>query len=94
MIQHCIKTLHSQSKQNGLVIQIQKALWRKVKLSFGCYKKVKPQKTEVRENALASEGKSWFEGQGFLVSNIKQMKSCDTLEQQNARLSPSTKVQF
>ena len=47
MIQHCRKALHSRTKENRLVIQIQKALWRKLE----------PLK-EVKENALASEGKS------------------------------------
>ena len=34
MIQHCRKTLHSQTKENRLVIQIQKALWRKLEPLF------------------------------------------------------------
>ena len=31
MIQHCRKTLHSRTKENRLVSQIQKAFWRKVR---------------------------------------------------------------
>ena len=57
MIQHCRKTLHSRTKENRLVIQIQKALWRKVRPLFSRNKKLYASK-EVKENALASEGKS------------------------------------
>ena len=57
MIQLCRKTLHSRTKENSLVIQIQKALWRKLETSFSRNKKLYASK-EVKENALASEGKS------------------------------------
>ena len=57
MIQHCRKTLHSRTKENRLVIQIQKALWRKLEPLFSRNKKLYASK-EVKENAFASEGKS------------------------------------
>ena len=57
MIQHCRKTLHSRTKENRLVIQIQKALWRKLEPLFSRNKTLYFSK-EVKENALASEGKS------------------------------------
>ena len=43
--------------QNRLVVQIQKALWRKGRPLFSRNKKLHSSK-EVKENALASEGKS------------------------------------
>ena len=57
MIQHCRKTLPSRTKENRLVIQIQKALWRKLEPLFSRNKKLHASK-EVKENALTSEGKS------------------------------------
>ena len=57
MIQHCRKTLHSRTKGNRLVIQFQKALWRKLQPLFNRNKKLYASK-EVEENALSSEGKS------------------------------------
>ena len=54
--EHCRKTLHSRTKENRLVIQIQKALWRKVTPLFSRNKKL--YSIEVKENALASEGNS------------------------------------
>ena len=51
------KRLHSWTKENRLVIQIQKALWRKLEPLFSGNKKLHTSK-EVKENALASEGKS------------------------------------
>ena len=57
MIQHCRKTLHSRTKGNRLVIQFQKALWRKLQPLFNRDKKLYASK-EVEENALSSEGKS------------------------------------
>ena len=39
MIQHCKKTLHSRTKENRLVIQIQKALWRTLEPLFSRNKK-------------------------------------------------------
>ena len=51
------KTLHSRTKENRLVIQFQKAVWRKVRPLFSRNKKLYSSK-EVKENALASEGKS------------------------------------
>ena len=39
MIRHCRKTLHSWNKENHLVIQIQKALWRKLGPLFSRHKK-------------------------------------------------------
>ena len=39
VIQHCRKTLHSRTKENRLVIQIQKALWRKLEPLFSRNKK-------------------------------------------------------
>ena len=50
--------LHSRSNKNRLVIQIQKALWRKLEPLFSRNKMLYASKTEVRENALAVEGKS------------------------------------
>ena len=55
--EHCRKTLHSRTKENGLVSQIQKALWRKVRPLFSRNKKLYAS-IEVKKNALASEGKS------------------------------------
>ena len=57
VIQHSRKTLHSRIKENRLVIQIQGALWRKLQPLFSRNKKLYASK-EVKENALASEGKS------------------------------------
>ena len=57
MIQHCRKTLHSRTKENRLVIQIQKALWRKLEPFFSRNKKALRFK-RGQKNALASEGKS------------------------------------
>ena len=51
------KTLHSRTKENLLVIQIQKALWRKVRPLFSRNKKLYAPK-EVKENTVASECKS------------------------------------
>ena len=39
VIRHCRKTLHSWTKENHLVIQIQKALWRKLEPLFSRNKK-------------------------------------------------------
>ena len=39
MIQHCRKTLPSRTKENRLVIQIQKAVWRKLETLFSRNKK-------------------------------------------------------
>ena len=57
MIQHCRKNIHSRTKENRLVIQLQKALWRKLEPLFNRNKKLYAWK-EVKETALASEGKS------------------------------------
>ena len=57
MIQHFRKTLHSYGLENRLVIQTQKALWRKVRPLFRLNKKLYASK-EVKENALTLEGKS------------------------------------
>ena len=57
MIQRCRITLYSRTKENRLVIQIQKALWRKLKPLFSHNKKVYATK-ELKKNALAPEGKS------------------------------------
>ena len=51
------KTLHSRTKGNRVVIQIQKALWRKLQPLFDLNKMLYASK-EVKENALSSEGKS------------------------------------
>ena len=51
--------LHSRSNKNRLVIQIQKALWRKLEPLFSRNKMLYASKTEVTENALALEGKSF-----------------------------------
>ena len=40
VIQHCRKTLHSRTKENHLVIQIQKALWKKLQPLFNRNKKL------------------------------------------------------
>ena len=58
MIQHCRKTLHSRTKENGLVIQIQKALWGKARPLFRRNKRLGASK-EVKGDARASEGKSY-----------------------------------
>ena len=50
--------LHSRTNKNRLVIQIQKALWRKLGPLFSRNKMLYASKTEVTENALALEGKS------------------------------------
>ena len=57
MIQHCRNTFHSRTKENRLVIQIQKALWRKLRPLFSRNKKLYASK-EVKENALSAEGNS------------------------------------
>ena len=57
MIQQSKKTLPSRTKENRLVIQIQTALWRKLEPLFSRNKKLHASK-EVKENALALEGKS------------------------------------
>jgi len=57
VIQNCRKPLHSRTKENRLVIQIQKALWRKLEPWFSRNKKLYASK-EVKLKALASEGKS------------------------------------
>ena len=51
--------LHSRTNKNRLVIQIHKALWRKLEPLFSCNKMLYASKTEVTENALALEGKSF-----------------------------------
>ena len=53
VIQHCRKTLHSRTKENRLITQIQKALWRKLEPLFSRNKKLYASK-EVKENTLAS----------------------------------------
>ena len=50
---------HSRSNKNRLVIQIQKALWRKLEPLFSRNKMLYASKTEVAENAIALEGKSF-----------------------------------
>ena len=44
---------HSRSNKNRLVIQIQKALWRKLEPLFSHNKMLYSSETEVTENALA-----------------------------------------
>ena len=39
-MQHCRKTLHSGTKENRLVIQLQEALWRKLEPLFNRTKKL------------------------------------------------------
>ena len=57
VIQHCRKTLHLRTKETRLiVIQIQKALWRKLQPLSNRNEKLYASK-EVKDNALASEGK-------------------------------------
>ena len=51
--------LHSRTNKNRLVIQIQKALWRKLEPLFSRNKMLYASKTEVTENALVLEGKSF-----------------------------------
>ena len=53
-IQHCRKTLHSWTKENRFVIQIQKTFWRKLEPLFNRNNKLHASK-EVKENAVASE---------------------------------------
>ena len=57
MIQHCRKTLQSRTKENRLVIQIQKRFGEKWNPYSAVIKKLYVSK-EVKENTLASEGKS------------------------------------
>ena len=47
------------TNKNRFVIQIQKALWRKLEPLFSRNKMLYASKTEVTENALALEGKSF-----------------------------------
>ena len=54
--------LHSRTNKNRLVIQIQKALWRKLEPLFSRNKMLYASKTEVTENALELEGKSFRPG--------------------------------
>ena len=49
--------LHSRTNKNRLVIQIQKALWRKLEPLFSRNKMLYTSKTEVTENTLELEGK-------------------------------------
>ena len=51
--------LHSRTNKNRLVIKIQEALWRKLEPLFSRYKMLYASKTEVTQNALALEGKSF-----------------------------------
>ena len=51
------KNITFTDKENRLVIQIQKALWRKIRPVFNRHKKLYASK-EVKENALTSDGKS------------------------------------
>ena len=55
---HCRKTLHSRTKEMRLIIEIQKALWRILEPLFSRNKKKLYASKEVKEIALASEGKS------------------------------------
>ena len=57
MIRHCRKTLQSRTKENRLVIQIQKRFGENWNPYSAVVKKIYVSK-EVKENALASEGKS------------------------------------
>ena len=57
MIQHCRKTLQSRTKENRLVIQIQKRFGENWNPYSAVIKKLYASK-EVKENVLASEGKS------------------------------------
>ena len=51
--------LHSRTNNNRLVIHIQRALWRKLEPLFSRNKMLYASKTEVTENALVLEGKSF-----------------------------------
>ena len=51
--------LHSRTNNNRLVVHIQRALWRKLEPLFSRNKMLYASKTEVTENALALEGKSF-----------------------------------
>ena len=53
VIQHCRKTLHSRTKENHLVIQIQKAFWRKVRPLFSYNKKLYASKEVKIRNTCA-----------------------------------------
>ena len=57
MIQHCRKTLQSRTKENRLVIQIQKHFGENWNPYSAVIEKLYASK-EVKENVLASEGKS------------------------------------
>ena len=51
--------LHSRTNKNCLVIQIQKAIWRKLEPLFSLNKMLYASKTEVTENALELERNSF-----------------------------------
>ena len=51
--------LHSRTNKNRLVIQIQKALWRKLEPLYSRNKMLYASKTEVTEDALELQGKSF-----------------------------------
>ena len=77
VIQHSRKTLHSRTKENRLVIQIQKALWRKLEPLFSRNNKLYPS-IEVKENALASEGKSCRPETITTVNRCVMTSQCET----------------
>ena len=65
---HCRKTLHAWTKENHLVIQIQKALWRKLEPLFSRHKKVLRFKRGQRKCAS-------IRGQILLTRNNNYSKS-------------------
>ena len=69
---------YSRSNKNRLVIQIQKALWRKLEPLFSRNKMLYDSKTEVAENAIALEGKSFRPDTKTTVNRYVCHSQCET----------------
>ena len=69
---------HLRSNKNRLVIQIQKALWRKLEPLFSRNKMLYASKTEVAENAIALEGKSFRPDTKTTVNRYVCHSQCET----------------
>ena len=67
--------LHSRTR---LVIQIQKALWRKLEPLLSRNKMLYASKTEVAENAIALEGKSFRPDTKTTVNRYVCHSQCET----------------
>ena len=70
MIQNCIEALHSRTKENCLVIHIQKSLWRKLQPLLKRNKKPYTSK-QVKENALASSASKLLGGIDASMADAK-----------------------